>query len=314
MNDPAPTDFYAIKRFVQQALNLLKYHMNTVLIVFFASLAGATDSMPLPGYTELASSTSNFPPADRLLGKSNDPLDGVMTEGEDLRDAVISPPSSALLIDGLRASNPGGRLAAIRSASVPRGLSAVSYLSGVLLNLKETSELRAAAAVALGRIGDVMAAKPLGEALKDPIPDVRYAAALALGRVPADGGATRLSNTLRTDPSWWVRYAAAIALGRTRKAFAATVLKERLIIEPQWQVRLQIVRSLQDIGGVRAVEAVTLALRDGDAGVRSAAALALAEIGGDQQISPLHEALNAETDPSTRSVLSTTVRRVLSKP
>lgn len=283
--------------------------------VFLASLAGATDStLPLPGYSELAASTSNFPPTDKILGKPDEPLDGLMVEGEQLHDAVISPPSSALLIDGLRASNPGGRLAAIHSASVPRGLSAVSYLSGVLLNLKETSELRAAAAVALGRIGDVLAAKPLGEALKDPIPDVRYAAALALGRVPADGSATRLSNTLRSDPSWWVRYAAAIALGRTRKSFAADALQERLILEPQWQVRLQIVRSLQDIGGVKAAEAVTLALRDNDAGVRSAAALALAEIGGDQQLPPLREALKAESDPSARAVISTTFRHVLTKP
>ena len=280
-----------------------------------ASLAGAIDlTVPLPGYTELTASTSTFPPTDKLLGKSDEPLDGLTVEGEDLRDAVISPPSSARLIDGLRASNPGGRLAAIRSASVPRGLSAVSYLSGILLNLREASELRAAAAVALGRIGDVLAAKPLGEALKDPIPDVRYAAALALGRLRADGAATRLAKTLREDPSWWVRYAAAIALGRTRKSFAADALKERLILEPQWQVRLQIVRSLQDIGGVKAAEAVTLALRDDDAGVRSAAALALAEIGGDQQLPPLREALGAETDPSARSVLSTTFRQVLSKP
>jgi HEAT repeat protein len=294
--------------------------------VLLTSLANATpdSAMPLPGYSQLTTATSTFPPTDKLLGKPDEPLDGLVAEGEQLRDAVISPPpiapppislpSSARLIDGLRASNAGRRLAAIRSASVPRGLSAVSYLSGVLLNLRETSELRAAAAVALGRIGDGLAAKPLGEALNDPLPDVRYAAALALGRVPADGAATRLSNTLRSDPSWWVRYAAAIALGRTRKSFAVDALKERLALEPQWQVRLQIVRSLQDIGGVKAAEAVTFALRDGDAGVRSAAALALAEIGGDQQLPPLREAFGAETDASARSVLSTSVRRVLSKP
>ena len=74
------------------------------------------------------------------------------------------------------------------------------------------------------------------------------------------------------------------------------------------------VRSLQDIGGPRAVSAVDLALRDKDSGVRTAAALALGEIGDDGDLQFLSAALKAETDLSTRSTLSAAYRRILAKP
>ena len=182
-----------------------------------------------------------------------------------------------------------------------------------MLRLDENPEIRAAAATALGRIGDAVAAPSLGEALNDPVPDVRYAAALALGRLPADGAATRLSRALRSDPSWWVRYAAVLALGRTKKGFAVPALEECLRLEPKWQIRMLAVRSLQDIGGAGAVSAIVKALLDKDSGVRTAAALALGQIGSDDQLPSLSAALKAETDLSARSAQSSAFRRILSK-
>ncbi|MEQ1920104.1 MAG: HEAT repeat domain-containing protein, partial [Elusimicrobiota bacterium] len=194
--------------------------------------------IPLPGYSAPTARPDDFPPNARLLGEVEDPLAALTADDGDLRDAVISPPSPAWLMGGLRASNPADRLAAIHSAAIPRHVPAIAPLAAVMLHLDETPEIRAAAATALGRIGDAVAAPSLGEALNDPIPDVRYAAALALGRIPADGAATRLSRTLRSDPSWWVRYAAVLALGRTKKGFVVGALEECLRLEPKWQIRM----------------------------------------------------------------------------
>jgi len=268
--------------------------------------------IPLPGYAVPAQRPDDFPPA-RLVGEVEDPLTA-LTSDEDLRDSVISPPSAAWLMGGLRASNPADRLAMIHSAAIPRHVAAVAPLAAVLLRLDEAPEIRAAAATALGRIGDAVAAPSLGEALKDPVPDVRYAAALALGRLPADGAATRLARAVRTDPSWWVRYAAVIALGRTKKGFVVGTLEETLRFEPRWQIRMLAVRSLQDVGSLRAADAIGRALLDKDSGVRTAAALALGDIGNDDHLPFLSAALKAETDLSARGAQSTAFRRILSKP
>jgi HEAT repeat protein len=111
-----------------------------------------------------------------------------------------------------------------------------------------------------------------------------------------------------------VRYAAVLALGRTRKGFVVDALEECLRLEPRWQIRMLAVRSLQDVGGSRAAEAIAPALRDSDSGVRTAAAIALGDIGSDEQLQYLTAALKAETDMSARSALSAAFRRILSKP
>ncbi len=72
-------------------------------------------------------------------------------------------------------------MSAVFSAAVPRNVAAVPHLRGVLLRLDEEPEVRAAAAVALGRIGD-------GVALRAAQPhsttdQVRVAAAIAIGRL-----------------------------------------------------------------------------------------------------------------------------------
>jgi HEAT repeat protein len=282
-------------------------------VMLSARVFAAPAVYPMPSYAPSAR-TDEFPPNARLLGEVEDPLASLTAEDDDLRDAVISPPSAAWLMGGLRSSNPADRLAAIHSAAVPGHVGAIPAISAVLLRMDEKSELRAAAATALGRIGGAVSAPSLGEALSDPVPDVRYAAALALGRIPADGAATRLTRALRTDTSWWVRYAAVLALGRTKKGFVVGALEDCLRLEPKWQIRMLAVRSLQDVGGVRAAVAAGLALRDPDSGVRTAAALALSEIGGDAQLQDLSAALKAETDLSARSTESAAFRRILSRP
>lgn len=266
-------------------------------------------TLPLPGYAGDA-----FPP-ERLLPPAEDPLDGLAAEaaGEELRDAVAAPPSALWLQAGLRAPRPEQRVSAVFASAVPHNIHAVPHLRGVLLRLDEAPEVRAAAAVALGRIGEGTGLRGLIEALKDPAPEVRVAAALALGQLRGDGAVTALGRTLSSDSSWWVRHAAAISLGRGRRPFAVGALAEALGSEPRWQVRLQAVKSLQELGTPRAAEAASVALADPDSGVRAAAGQAVAAIGSYRQVSALTAALDAENDPSTREILRSSYRKLLAR-
>ena len=278
-------------------------------------------NLPLPGYApalpELRSPgrpDSAFPSAAKLFGAASDPLANLaIGRDEDLKDSLNSSPADVALQSGLREASLAARLSAIQGASRPRDVAAVPYLTGVMLRLDQPTQLRAAAALGLGFIRDRVAVPALSEALKDPSPEVRYAAALSLGHLPADGVATRLERTLRTDPSWGPRYAAAIALGRTHKAFAAGALADALISDPAWQVRQQAARSLQDLGTAHAAEALSSALNDPEPSVRAAAGASLAEIGGPEQRRAVADALRAETDPAVRAVLAVAERRALSR-
>jgi len=268
---------------------------------------------PLPGYAAGEHSEA-FPSSARFFGGAEDPLDTLAVGGEDLRDAMAAPPGLAQLRYGLRSRLESDRLAAIRAAGRPRDVSSVPHLTGALLRLDEPSSIRAAAALALGRIADRVAVPALAEALKDPVPDVRYAAALALGRLPADGVATRLEHVLKGDPSWQVRYAAAIALGRTKKTFAAQALAKALADDASWQVRQQSARSLQDLPTERSAQALAAALRDPEPSVRAAAGTALAEVGGPAQHREIANALASETEPSVKAMLALAARRALQLP
>lgn len=271
--------------------------------ILLAAPAHAAVVRPLPHEAFLS--------ASKMYGGAEDPLDTLAAAGEDLRDALASPPGVSGLQAGLRAPRADDRLLAIRAAARPREVSGIPYLAAALLRLDQPASVRAAAALALGRINDRVAVPALAEALKDPAPDVRYAAALALGRLPADGVATRLERVLKTDPSWQVRYAAAIALGRTRKGFAAQSLSEALSGDDSWQVRQQAARSLQELPSERSVSALASALRDPEPSVRAAAGTALAEIGGPTQRREIADALALETEPSVKAVLSVAARRAL---
>jgi len=290
--------------------------MTNILLAFAVSLPAAAlpvvQRIPLPGYNIIeapewrasARPGAAFPTTESLLGDSADPLSNLTTGDEDLRDSLNSRPTAEALQRGLRDSSASARLAAVRDAAYPRDVAAIPHLSGVMLRLDEPTTVRAAAALALGRLGDRIAVGALSEALKDPAPEVRYAAALSLGRLPADGVATRLERTLRSDPAWQPRYAAAIALGRTHKAFAAGILAEALGTDPAWQVRQQAARSLVDLGTAHAAQALASALNDPEPSVRAAAGAGLAKIGGPDQRRAVLQALRDETDPSVRALLA----------
>jgi len=271
-----------------------------------AFLIGASASAAVPAARLPAEA---FPSAARIMGGAEDPLDSLAIGEEDLKDAVASPPNAARLQTALRSRSALERLGAVREAARPRDVSAVPHLAATLLRLNEPTQIRAAAALALGRIGDAIAVASLAEALHDPSPEVRYAAALSLGRMPNDGVTTRLERVLRTDPSWKARFAAAVGLGRSRKDFAAAPLADALAGDCAWQVRQQAARSLQDLPSPRAIRALTEALRDPEPSVRAAAGTALAGIGGPEHKRAVAEAMSIENDASVRTVLALAARR-----
>jgi HEAT repeat protein len=283
-----------------------------LLAAFFSVNAAALPvRLPLPGYAPAAPELraaprgdAAFPSAAGMFGDSTDPLSTLAVGGEDLKDSLNSPPTADALQKALRNASIQVRLAAIRAAAFPRDVAAVPSLSGVMLRIDQPLQLRAAAALALGRIGDRIAVGALSEALKDPSPAVRYAAALSLGKLPADGVATRLERVLRADPDWQPRYAAAIALGRTRKAFTASTLSDALTTDPAWQVRQQAARSLQDIGTAHAADALVMALEDDEPSVRAAAGTALVKIGNPVQRRAVAAAMRAEMEPAVKTVLA----------
>jgi HEAT repeat protein len=294
---------------------------NILLAALLSSVAASSSAaplmrtVPLPGYGAgearplLAAGRDDAPfPAVESLLKA-DPLESLVAADEDLRDSLSSGDPADSLRKGLREASVEGRLDAVRAAAYPRNVSADPLLAGVMLRLDQPAKLRAAAALAMGRIGDRIAVGSLSEALKDPAPEVRYAAALSLGRLPADGVATRLEHVLLSDPVWQARYAAAIALGRTRKSFAASALEDALSSDPAWQVRQQAARSLQDLGTVHAAAALQGALNDPEPSVRAAAGVSLAAIGSPAQRRAVADAVDGEPDPTVRSVLASAARR-----
>ena len=277
-----------------------------LLFVLPGLLSSPASAHSLTGFAP--ASRSAFPSTQGMFEAFPDPLSTLALAGDDLRDSLNAlSPADALKI-GLRDASVAARLAAVSAAAFPRDVAAVPSLAGVMLRLDQPSRLRVAAALALGRIGDRVAVPALVEALKDPLPDVRFAAALSLGRLPADGVVTRLERTLRSDPAWGPRYAAAIALGRARKAFGAGALAEALASDPAWQVRQQAARSLADLGTAHAAQALTSALNDPEPSVRAAAGAGLAEIGAPEQRRAAARARREEKDPSVRAVLAVSER------
>ncbi|NNN04392.1 MAG: hypothetical protein HKL90_00690, partial [Elusimicrobia bacterium] len=228
------------------------------------------------------------------------------------RDAFAAPPSAQWLQRDLRSGDLARELSAVRGAARPRNTDAIAPLSGVLLRLDQPASLRAAAALALGSIRDLVAATSLIQALKDPDAGVRASAALALGRLHARIAAPDLERSLSVDPAWTARYAAAVALSKFPGADIA--LAASLSADPAWQVRQQAARSLQFLPTPRALHALTRALLDADASVRASAAFSLGEVGGPAERRALSLAVRVETDPAARLLMNDAERVALARP
>ena len=159
----------------------------------------------------------------------------------------------------------------------------------------ENSDVRQAAAYALGEIKDPRAVEPLIAALKDEDSDVRKAAARALGEIKDPRAVEPLIAALE-DEELRVRAAAAEALVKIGAPAVEPLIAA--LEDEELRVRAAAAEALGQIGDARAVAPLIAALKDTDKYVRKAATEALGKIGA-----PAVESLSAalkDTDKYVR--------------
>lgn len=254
------------------------------------------------------SGAQNFPPIHELLGT---PAANLPQGAADLRDSLGREPTFKDLVRSLTSLNEKKRRDAVRRLGKKGEVRGVPYLGAVLLRSNADEKTRADAAMSLGKIGHWKAVPLLEESLGDPSVTVRFASALALGRVQAEDAVTLLAETGIRDTHWWVRYASVVALGDTKSPAAVPALGEVLSQDLRWQVRQQAARSLARFGGKRVVGLLDNALKDLDPSVRYSAAKSLGEIGGLDSLDALHGALEKERDPFARTAIRSSLEKVV---
>ena len=207
----------------------------------------------------------------------------------------------------------------------------------VALNDSEKS-VRCAAAKALGSLRDLRAAPALANALSDNNSNVRFYAAHALGEI-ADPKATDALLAALRDAEWSVRDEAAWALRQTGDARIAAplaaMLKEKhapvthivwllqqvggkqavaplaaLLADRETETRMRAVNALSELRAPQGIDPLVRALKDGDPGIRRAAAEGLLRIGGERIEQPLTELLAREEDPGVRAVAEKAVAKM----
>ena len=193
------------------------------------------------------------------------------------------------LIKALRYRKDKGVRQAAAEALVKIGAPAVEPLIAALKD--KDSDVRYAAAKALGEIKDPRAVEPLIAVPKDYYSGVRYAVTEALVKIGAPAmepliAALKDKDSKDSD----VRQAAAEALGEIKDPRAVEPLIAALKDEDS-DVRAAAAYALGEIKDPRAVEPLIAALKDGDSDVRKAAAKALGEIKDPRAVEPLIAAL-----------------------
>jgi len=136
--------------------------------------------------------------------------------------------------------------------------------------------LRLAAATALGKLDDPRAIDALTVALADNNIDVRHRATMVLASLKDPRVVDALSVAL-TDKEWIVAVTAATELAKFGERAVEPLITA--LKHTEGAVRLAAVQSLGNIGDVRAVDALTAALKDDDNDVRQEAKAALKHLG-----------------------------------
>jgi HEAT repeat protein len=181
------------------------------------------------------------------------------------------------------------RLGAIEALGAIRDPRSTKVLAAILAS-HETSEIRWAAALALGEIGDQTVTPALLSALKDDDRYVRYGAAKALGQVgwSAETDQDRAFYCIALQD-----WDAIKKLGKSATGPLIDMLKER---HPA--VRAQIIEILGSIGGIEAKKSCEQVLRDPDGDVRWRAVLSSRQCGVPTSYLPLQISKRQRTGPS----------------
>ena len=181
------------------------------------------------------------------------------------------------------------RLGAIEALGAIRDPRAVGVLAALLAS-HETNELRWAAALALGEIGDPTVTPALRSALRDDNRYVRYGAAKALEQV---------GWSAETDQDRAFYYIALQDWDAIKKlGTSATGPLIDLLKERHPAIRAQIIEILGSIGGVEAKKSCEQVLRDPDGDVRWRAVLSSRQCGVPTSYLPLQISKRQRTGPS----------------
>jgi HEAT repeat protein len=155
-------------------------------------------------------------------------------------------------------------------------------------------ELRMAAAVGLGQVGDERVTPALVDCLDDPDARVRARAARACGRVDDPRAVEPLADRA-DDESPAVRRAVASALGALGTTAALRAL-EPLVADDSEAIRRTAVDALGDFQSVEPVDPLVDALHDPSEGVRRTAVFALVEVLSNAPPARSHEARETAVD------------------
>lgn len=185
-----------------------------------------------------------------------------------------APERIARLVTVMREDSSARRNAAL-STLIEIGARWPESLSAALVH--SSTEVRLHTAEVLGDLRHPATGPALIERLTDDqeLPNVRHAAAQALGKI-GDRAATTALIAAAEQGDFWVRYAAIEALGRLGDEQAVPVLL-RLLKQDAW-MRPATVQALGNIGRVEAVPDLSAALDDPNDTVRAAAIEAILKI------------------------------------
>jgi len=217
-----------------------------------------------------------------------------------IRHASLESPPDAVIdaMDSLtpffRPSSLVNKHAYMTTARLSTGWAAAikSELLAILAEEGEEHGSCAAAAAALGQIGDVTTVPALVAALEHEHEGVRRTAAQALGRICDTSAVPGLLLALQ-DRDEWVRATSAEALGKIGDTTSVPGLIAALRDDYE-AVRWTATRVLGEFGDVAALSGLAAMLRDKDAMVRLTSAEALGRIGDKTVLSDLQGALRDE--------------------
>lgn len=204
----------------------------------------------------------------------------------------MGPTATPALTESLRGDHPRLRGLAADVLAQTKDPRAVPVLLEALHS--EYYTVRAKAARALGIIASPDTLQPLVDTLNDPEPEVRTAALLAVGRFREPKTFDRMADLLLEDPEIKVRQSAAEALGDTRHPQAVPYLILALRDSFWWYEREEaadvLLNAIKTIGEP-AVEPLIAALKDPEGTVRRFAAIVLGDIGDVRAVGPLGVAI-----------------------
>jgi HEAT repeat protein/beta-lactamase regulating signal transducer with metallopeptidase domain len=282
-----------------------RWALGTVLLVGGLSLGVASmDAAPAAPWEKSVTQGSNevAEPGDNRVEEQQSDAEGEEETTKPRQPVVQNVERESVvgaLAEALRDPVASVRQAAVEALGNTRDSVAVRALMEVL-RADESPIVRRSAAWSLGQIKDDLAIPALSEALaRDRDVEVRKNAASALGSIDNPRATPALTQALERDADASVRMEAAESLANIEDPASGDALIRALDRDDDPGVRRAVIEAIDNIENLRAVPAVSRALRDADPEVRRAAADALSSM-DDKDAVPALIAAARDSDSEVR--------------